>query len=306
MLNIKRVLVAMDLTEMDEILVRYVTRLSQEIHLDKIYFLNVVKKLELPKKILEKYPNIVAPMDEATKADIQFTINKEAGDRLKVDYDIKVSDGSITKKIIKWAKIKEVDLIIVGRKTHLDGVGIVTSRVVNLAPCSVAIVPEVLPQTDHNIVVPIDGSKASLFTFHFAEYVAANVKGMKLTCLSVYDVPTGYTVSGKSYEDFAEIMRGNAEKTLFEFITKNKKSDVPIEAVSVLNNVKNIAKKIYQFAIKNQASAILIGSKGKTQTEALLLGSTVAKLIKMNIQIPLVVVNPKKHNLDFLHHWIDI
>ena len=54
---IKRVLVAVDLTEMDETLVRYITRLSNEIELDKVYFLNVTKNLELPEKIVEKYPD---------------------------------------------------------------------------------------------------------------------------------------------------------------------------------------------------------------------------------------------------------
>ena len=54
--EIKRVLVAVDLTEMDETLVRYIARLSNEIDLDKIYFFNVMKNMELPDKIAEKYP----------------------------------------------------------------------------------------------------------------------------------------------------------------------------------------------------------------------------------------------------------
>jgi hypothetical protein len=36
---IRRVLVAMDLTEMDEVLVRYIARLSNEVDLEQIYFL---------------------------------------------------------------------------------------------------------------------------------------------------------------------------------------------------------------------------------------------------------------------------
>ena len=74
---IKRVLVALDLTEMDEVLMRYIARISNDIDLEKVYFFNVMKSMELPDKIIKKYPDLVAPMDESTKKDIQFTIDKE-------------------------------------------------------------------------------------------------------------------------------------------------------------------------------------------------------------------------------------
>ena len=44
--------------EMDEVLVQYVARLSNEISLDKVYFLNVTKNLELPEEIIKKYPDM--------------------------------------------------------------------------------------------------------------------------------------------------------------------------------------------------------------------------------------------------------
>jgi hypothetical protein len=68
--GIKRVLVALDLTEMDETLIRYIARLSNEIELEQVYFFNVMKSLEIPEKIIEKYPNLIAPMDETTKREL--------------------------------------------------------------------------------------------------------------------------------------------------------------------------------------------------------------------------------------------
>jgi len=304
--DVKRVLVALDLTEMDETLIRYIARLSNEIDLDKIYFFNVMKNLELPEKIAEKYPDLVAPMDEATINEIQYTIDEEAGNQLKGDYEIKVTDGNRAEKILKWAKIKEVDLIVMGRKSGLDGQGIVSGKVVKLAPCSVVFVPEVLPETLRNLVVPIDYSSTSKLAFEFSLNIAKKISGLKLTCLNVYNVPSGYHYSGKSYEEFEEIMKQNAEESFSEFISNFDTKGITVEPNFELDDHRDIAKTIYKFALKNKASAIAVGSQGRTQVAAVLLGSIAEKLINLNSQIPTIVVKQRRHNMDFLEALLKI
>lgn len=304
--GIKRVLVALDLTEMDETLIRYIARLSNEIKLEQVYFFNVMKSLEIPEKIIEKYPNLVAPMDETTQKGIEYTIDQEAGNQLKAEYEIKVTDGHVAEKILKWAKIKEVDLIIMGRKSGLDGEGIASGKVVKLSPCSVVLVPEMLPESLKNLVVPVDYSSTSRLAFEFALFIASNVPGLKLTCLNIYEVPSGYHMSGKSFEEFAEIMKSNAEESFQEFIKKYKTKEIDITAKFELNEHGTIAKKIYQFAMKEKASGIVVGSKGRTQAAAILLGSISEKLIKLNASIPQIVVKQRRHNMDFLEALLEI
>ena len=304
--DIKRVLVAVDLTEMDEILVRYITRLSNEISLDKVYFFNVMKSLELPDEILTKYPDLAAPMDEATKKEIQFTIDEEAGNQLKADYEIVVTDGNRAEKTLKWAKIKEVDLIVIGRKSGLEGQGIVSGKVVKLAPCTVVFVPEILPDTLHKLVVPIDFSDSSRLALEHALFMAKKIPGLELIFLNVYSVPTGYHVSGKSYDEFAEIMKQNAKDSFTKLIKDYDRKDLKIQAKFELDDNNNIAKKIYQFGLKNKATAIAVGSKGRTQAAAVLIGSIAEKLIVLNAQIPTIVVKQRRHNMDFLEALLNL
>jgi nucleotide-binding universal stress UspA family protein len=306
MSKISRVLVAVDLTEMDETLVQYITLLSNKISIDRVYFFNVMKNLELPDHIIKKYPDLIAPMDEATKKEIQYTIDEEAGNQLKAEYEIKVTDGNSAEKILKWAKIKEVDLIVLGNKSGLDGEGIVSGKVVKLAPCSVVMVPEVLPRDLQNIVVPIDYSASSKLAFEFSLYMASNIPDLGLTCLNIYEVPTGYHMSGKSFDEFAEIMRQNAEDSFDEFISQYDNKGTKIKAKYELDKKGNIAKRIYQFSVKEKASAIVIGSKGRTQAAAILLGSIAEKLVKLDAQIPLIVVKQRRHNMDILEALLKI
>lgn len=304
--EIKRILVAVDLTEMDETLIRYIAYISNKIKLDKVYFINVMKNLELPEKILEKYPNLAAPMDESTKKEIQYTIDEEAGNQLKVDYEIKITDGDITDKVLKWAKIKDVDMILLGRKSGLEGQGIVSSKIVRLAPCSVVFVPEVLPELLKRLLVPIDFSDASKLSVKYALFIAKNVPELKVTFLNVYHVPTGYHVSGKSVTEFAEIMKQNAEESFKEFISEFDTSQLNYEAKFIFDEKNDPAKKIYHFALKNNATAISVGSKGRTQAAAVLLGSVSEKLITLNSQIPTIVAKQPRHNMKFLEALLKI
>lgn len=304
--EIKRVLVAVDLTQIDETLVQYITMLSNKISLDKIYFFNVLKNFELPDEIVEKYPDVVAPQDEAAKKEIQFTIDQEAGNQLKAEYEIKVVEGNTAEQILKWAKIKKIDLIVVGRKSGLEGDGIISGKVVKLAPCSVIFVPEVLPQNLQKIVVPIDYSFASKLAFEFSLILASNIKGVKITCLNIYSMPTGYHATGKSYEEFGEIMKTNSKKSFHKFVEDYDTKGKTIEAKFELDEKDNISKMIYQFSVKEKASAIVIGSKGRTQAAAILLGSIAEKLIHLNAQLPLIVVKERRHNMDFLEALMKI
>ena len=304
--EIKRVLVAVDLTEMDETLVQYVAMLSNHMSLDKIYFFNVLKNLELPDAIVKKYPDLVAPLDEATTNDIQYTIDEASGNQLKANYEITITEGNRAEQILKWARIKEVDLIVLGRKSGLEGEGIVSGKVIKLAPCSVIMVPEVLPQSLKKIVIPIDFSVASKLAFEFSLNLYSSIPGLKITCLNIYDVPSGYSISGKSYEEFAEIMKHNAKESFDEFLSKYDTKGTEIETKFELDENGHIAKKIYQFSVKEKASAIVMGSKGRTQAAAVLIGSIAEKLIKLNAQLPLIVVKERRHNMDFLEALLKI
>lgn len=298
--EIKRVLVAVDLTEMDETLVQYITMVSNQLSLDKIYFINVLKNFELPDEIVEKYPDMVAPQDEACKKEIQYTIDKVAGNQLNTEYEIKVVEGNTAEQVLKWAKIKEIDWIVVGRKSGLEGQGIITGKVVKLAPCSVVFIPEVLPPIPSKIVVPLDYSDASKLAFEFSLNLASNIPSLSMTCLNIYSVPTGYHTTGKSFEEFDEIMKNNSKKTFQKFVEGYDTKDITIDAKFELDKRDSISKKIYQFAVKEQANTIVIGSKGRTQAAAILLGSIAEKLIQLNTQLPLIVVKQRRHNMDFL------
>jgi nucleotide-binding universal stress UspA family protein len=298
MYDIRRVLVALDLTEIDDALIRYARVLSKALSLDKIYFITVVKKLDLPDEITAQYPDLLAPVDESITERIRDRIEKIMGSEMSIPYDIDVLEGDITSQVLHWAKVKETDLIAVGKKTGSTNKGINGDKIARLSPCHVAFVPKRLPESISKVLVPIDFSDSSQLAVQLAVKISAQNEGSTVQCIHVYHVPSGYHVSGKSYEEFAEIMKNTAMKLYKQFISSIEDKGTEVKCEFVLGSHENIAKIVYSYAGKSDAAGIVIGSKGKTKVASMLLGSTTEKFIHQNAGHPLIVAKPKNKILD--------
>lgn len=303
---IKKVLVAVDLTEMDEILVKYTEMLCRPGNLKLVYFFNVQQHLEIPDDIMKKYPDLAAQQKKEIKQNIQATIDKSKGSGFSADYEIMLDEGNRAEKILQFAKEKDVDMIIMGRKSQSQGEGIVATRVVKMASCSVIFVPKKFPKKLGNIVVPIDYSKASALAFEYSLFLAKALPSLIIKCLNIYEVPSGFSVSGKSYEEFAEIMRTNSMKSFKKFTSQFDTTGANIEGIFELLDDRNMAKSIYNIAVREKAGVIAVGSRGRNKTAAVLLGSIAQKLIKINTKVPLIVVREKKHSMDFLEAFLHL
>ncbi len=63
------VIVALDLTQMDDQLIRYSAMISKVLPIERIFFVHVARSLELPHGIIEEYPDLLEPIDESINSD---------------------------------------------------------------------------------------------------------------------------------------------------------------------------------------------------------------------------------------------
>lgn len=306
MYSLKRILIALDLTEMDDALIKYVVRLSNIIDIEKIYFIHVEKHLELPDGINLKTSNSGSPVDETIEHLIEENIERNGKANLKAPYKVEVIEGSPSRQVLHWAKVKKADLIAVGRKSGLKGGGALSHKVARLAPCSVVYIPEVLPEHYRNFVVPVNFSETSKMALEYAIEICTGAKEGFITCVNVYKVPAGYHYSGKSYEEFSAIMKENAQKKYKKWLTKFNLKGVDVRDEYVLDKGDDIAQAIYRFTVREQTSNIVIGSKGRTNAAAFVLGSVAEKLVMLNAHIPLFIAKEKNHNMDLFEAIMEL
>ncbi|GHB40297.1 universal stress protein [Mongoliitalea lutea] len=297
MKNFERAMIGLDLSEMDEIILPKVFALSDLLGLKKLYFIHIAKDFIIPDEIKANYPDLAVPVDE--------TLNKEIEQALKkypipaeLEYEIIIMEGKPMMNVLKTASNKDVDLIIMGRKERLEGSGSLAKTMAQKAPCSVLFLTEdtnvAVPK---KILIPMDFSSHSILTLQFAERVSQEL-GAEVVGMHIYEVPIGYYKTGKSFEEFATLMRKHAEADFQNFLKKN--NHAPIECLFELKTNKGRAEMIIETGKKHGVDLVIMGSRGRTGSAAVLLGSVAETLVQKNNQVPMLIVKKKGETMGFL------
>ena len=293
----KSVLVALDLTEMDDSLIRYAAMLSEVLPFERIFFVHVSQDLELPADLLKEYPGLLSPMDESIRADIQQKVAAHFG-ASSLDIHCRVEEGNAIEKILKLSKIKDIDMILMGRKKSLRGSGIVSSKIARRCPCSLLLVTQDFRMEYKKVLVPVDFSAPAALAMQRAlEF--SSTSSAELLMLHVYRVPAGYSRIGKSYEEFEQIMKSHAQKDGHRFLAKYH-FPPDMACAYVATHDEKPTELTYAFAEENQVDLIVIGSRGRTAAAAVLLGSMAEKLVYRDSDIPVLIVKRKGENMKLL------
>lgn len=292
---LKRILICLDNSETDEYILRFSHNLFKKAEVEVIYFIHVAKSLDIPDEVAKKYPDLIAPVDEAVKRNFAFRINNYFE---KDSYQLDVLEGDITREILKFSKRKRVDLLIMGHKSGKGTSDVIQRKLAKLSHISLLMIPE-KEQTLQPIVVPIDFSKNSVRALEQAIEIA-KLNQVEIIAHHVYNVPSGYHKTGKSYEEFAQIMEQNSREEFKNFIEKFDTQGVSIKDEYSLDDDQNHADKISGFAFNKNAGLIVIGSRGRTAMASLILGSVAEKVISLHKETPLLIVKDKNENMDLI------
>ncbi|PZX59872.1 nucleotide-binding universal stress UspA family protein [Algoriphagus ratkowskyi] len=292
-----KAMIGLDLTEMDDILIKKTIVYLKFLGIDKCYFVHVAKNLAVPDEILKKHPELLAPGDESIEALITSKLkNFDFPESMEIEVFAEEGPHPL-ETLLRWAKIKDVDIIIMGRKETLEGSGSIAKGVAKKAPCSVLLLQEKRPPgLPKKIMIPSDFSDHTDLIYTFAERLSEDL-GAELMPVHLYEVPHGYSKTGKTFEEFSEIMKDNAQEDFNRFIQKFNHTG--LQCRFVLNDGEGQGKALLEEAEKIEADMILLGSRGKTKSAAILLGSVAEKLVTVNNKLPMLIFKRKGETMGF-------
>ncbi len=303
---IKKLIVCLDQTTLDQTLIQHAAFIAQVNQTKKIYFVNVIKNLSIPKEVLVEFPNLVENMI-TERQDAMESAVKEFFPAMKgISLNYIVKEGSLSKKVLKLAEEKSADMILIGRKVTLPGTGVASLRLARRASCSLLIVPEGSPAKVNKLLVPSDFSEYSKDALEEAIMIAEKHGEVEIICQNVFAVPSGYHFTGKSYEEFTQIMKIHAEINYKKFIRKIDTKGKKITPVYTQDDDDDPVQEIVSKALEVKADAIIIGAKGRTAATALFIGSMAERLIQFNDSLPLLVIRPKGKNAGILDYLLEI
>ncbi len=297
----KNILVALDLTKMDPILIRYVSFLSKIFPFTHIHFMHAIEVDPESDEITQLLPDPEVPLEQLIREEIKSTIDQAGDISPEVETKIHIHRGDATLSILEWAEKNEIDLVLLGKKSSFRGTGIFSGKIVRLSHAAVLFIPEVTKASLRRILVPVDFSSHSQNAMRRALKLAKEAQAT-VFALHVYRLPSSYFPVVREAEKFSKRIIDQARKSYKKFLQKIdpnlSEEDVPCSYH--IDDGEGIASHIYSHALSLDVDMIIIGSKGRTNAAAFLMGSVAVKLSRQDQHIPLLVEKPKEEQLSLV------
>jgi nucleotide-binding universal stress UspA family protein len=303
MYRYKRLLVALSMSERDGTTIRYAGMISRMAESERVYFAYVPKSLDLPDDLCCEYPELEEPLDEAEAHVMEAVVQEHFDGPAGISISYEVPEGSQIVELLRLAKHKNIDLVIAGVDPKDKGHRTLTEKLARKAPCSVLMIPEGAKPEIRKVLVPVDFSDHTQDTMDVAVAFATAAKLDRVHCLHAYHVPPGFQKTGKTYEQFAKIMLGHAEKKLHESMKNIDLKGLEMDPLYVLDDKPHRA---VLKAIETEKPDLLItGTRGRSAAAAILLGSVTEHLLQL-VDIPMVAVKRKGAGMGFLDALLKI
>jgi nucleotide-binding universal stress UspA family protein len=282
-----RILVALDLSTMDKTLIRYSFWFGSSVGVKKIYFIYCDRELRTFKEsFLEEDDKM--PKDERIRQHLSEVIEKHKREMV-LEYEIIIDDTKPLEGLLYWQEVKKTSLLVVGKKKHSSGSGVLSRQFVRLTDCPVLFVPEDSEEKMDNILVPVDFSKNSWHAVQMGFKLQPCFSNPPITCLNVYFAAPHY-YGGYESEAYTMLRKKVIAEKIGQFIApyeKNKK----ISPLLIADNDFRAVPIINETAKKGKSGLIIIGVIGHSKLKLLTIGSTAEKMmLSPDLCVPLLVI----------------
>jgi nucleotide-binding universal stress UspA family protein len=231
---------------------------------------------------------------------VRLQIERQAAAHLLVQPSVKVSSevvaGPLTDGLLSYIAAQQVDLVIVGHKRETSGRRAMARRLAMKAPCSVWMVPEGSPPSINRILVPIDFSDHSEDTLRVAISLA-RASGAHCVPLHVY-----FNEAVTTYEGYDEVLRGEEQAAYEKFVEPIDRAGLQIEPI--FEEGANVAHVIGRVAERIDADLIVMGTRGRSRSASILLGSVTEAAI-IESRLPLLAVKHFGARMGLLEALLD-
>ena len=271
MYRYQRLLVPLSLADQDESAIRYAGLISRLANSCKVTFAHVTDARDsIPDELRAAFPDFEQSSDELVKKRMEELVARNFPADGKPELAYESLEGSPLIELLRRTKDSDIDLIIMAKRKEPTEVGSLPEKLIRKAPCSVLLVPEEAKPAFSNILAPTDFSEGSIDAMDVAVAFASAGGIDEIHSLHAYTVPIGYYKTGKSHEEFAEIIKGHAEKNFNEFLHKEVcqsgsvcriKDLKGIEVTPIFMLEKKPAKAIEEVVKNHNIDLLVIGAE---------------------------------------------
>lgn len=295
-MEVKQVLMGLEMGGADEALLQYLDFLSGIIPVKAGFFLHVVPGFDLLTPLFRKD---VMPLSGVNILK-ETLVNRMGGEISRLlttgrigQVKYKVDEGSPLEELLHEAEALNPDLVVIGQKRFANSHGILAKNLARKVTSNALVVPEQSRRSLKTILVPIDFSPYSARALQAAVSMNKRLEvPARILALNVYEMPniSAYMMS-KTETEFREMVEEDRMAAFEAFIaTHLSEGDENIEQHLLEKDRPGIAHYLMDYAKEKEVDFIIMGARGHSNVELLLLGSVTENVLASNKHIPTLVV----------------
>jgi len=284
MTEIKNIMVALDLSDIDSTLIEYASFIAETLKVKKVYFVHNIKKYEISELFEEQLRDI--NLDEIIGDELNEKVEEKFTS--SAQWEVLISEDPYSESLINYIVNKyEVQLALIGNKNKSKGTGVVSGKLLHLLKCNILSIPKNAKPVITNIWAGTDFSSASKKVFEVAE-ILQRTTAAKVKAVHVYNVPVQF--SPYIPKENLDLKIENHLKEKYEkFIKKIEyKGDLTTEIIP--GRESGVAEKLRIKAKTSKVDLIIVGDKGRNTFSSFLVGSVTEELFNQDLDVPLWIV----------------
>lgn len=290
---VKNIMACLDLTEIDDYVIRYAAQTAEIFRAQSATFVHVIQAYDLPDRRSKSFPDVKSSLNSMIQEELDERIDSAFRRKVKTEVAIRVAEENAAEEILSFVLETNADLLLLGQKHGEDREGRYGRRVAAESGCDIVFVPENPPERVSSILCAIDYSDSSKGAFDRAFYLQQTL-GASLTCYYIQDVTkTYFPVSTRKSANRSKSKAEAKHRELIEAFGLNP-DDYPCR-IDATDELASEAEKICRIAEEEKADLVIVGAAGDTASETSLLGNVSETLRRMEKYIPVMIV---KHRQD--------
>ncbi len=293
--KVGQALVALALDDTDKSLLEFYKVFQNNIPVYASKFLHVVPVFNLYNALYRRHPSALeaATFNEKILEEMEEEIKSLiGGDPSRFELEIK--EGNPLNQVLENAIKLESELVVIGQRTGYWGShGILAKRLARKIDNDFLVIPDETVPVINQIIVPIDFSDYSKRALQAALSINASMKTpVPIICLHCYTMPDKRFYNTTHDDHEIRAMMEESSNYIFEDFLRpfGKKVHYDVNIVNLEVNQSSIVKEIVDYAEAQEGSFIVMGAKGHSRLESLVLGSVSEGIISVTKSTPVMVV----------------
>ncbi|MEL7247580.1 MAG: universal stress protein [Bacteroidota bacterium] len=295
-LEVDQLLMGLEMSGSDEALLRYLDFFSDIVPIKAGYFLHVIPPFDL---LTNLYRSEVLPLS-GVSIFRETLVNRMGGEISRFltagrmsNVQYQVSEGSPLEELLTASESQEPDLVVIGQKRFVNSHGILAKNFARKVDSNALVVPEQSRRSLSTIVVPVDFSAHSARALQTAVELRKCVDyPVRVIAVNVYEMPnvSAYMLS-KTEDEFRKMVEQDRMVAFEAFLATQLEADQDlVEQKLIEKDRPGVAHYLMDFALEEGADFIVMGAKGHSKLERLLLGSVTENFLARNKQFPTLIV----------------